>query len=316
MLKVVQTLMAQKAFPTGDPNFAVMQAWPGAFQNEAVTDPFLMLDYFGPTKSKGVIADPDKFMVGWHPHRGMDITTYMVSGVGRHADSMGNRETFASPGMQWISVGSGIEHAEAGGTPEGESEAGFQIWINVPKEKKMLPPKYGTHGPSTLPVIMGEGFSGRLLAGRVGDKQGPFQTATAVEMIDITIAPGASWSHALAPEYDQSLVFCYKGQGTVNAASCAMHGVVQLDAQDVSGGRTVEIAADATSTGMSCMLFSGKRIGEPIAWRGPFVMNTQQELQQCMAEVRSGQFPPVRVPWDYKKLSSFPKDKQQCKEVL
>lgn len=312
MLKVVQTLLAQKAFPTGDPSFAVMQAWPGAFKSEALTDPFLMLDYFGPTKSKGVIADPDKFLVGWHPHRGMDIATYMVSGVGRHADSLGNRETFNSPGLQWISVGSGIEHAEAGGTPEGEIEAGFQIWINVPKEKKMLPPKYGG---GSIPVLMGEGFSGRLLAGRVGDKQGPFETATAVEMIDITVAPGATWSHELGVEYDQSLVFCYKGQGTVNAASCSMHGIVQLDAQDVSGGRTVEIAADSTNS-MSFLLFSGKRIGEPIAWRGPFVMNTDLEIQDCLAEVRAGQFPPVRVAWDYKKLSSFPKDKQQCKEVL
>ena len=312
MMKVVQTLMAQKAFPTGDPSFAVMQAWPGPFRTEASTDPFLMLDHFGPTKSKGVISDPDKFLVGWHPHRGMDICTYMRDGRGRHADSMGNRETFSSPGMQWISVGSGIEHAEAGGTPAGETEQGFQIWINVPRSKKMADPRYGTHGPSSLPVLSGEGFAGRLLAGSVGGLQGPFETATNVEMIDITVEAGATFRHTLDAVYDQSLIYIYKGEGTVNSARASTNSVLQLDAPNAAT-RGIEIVGGGGG-GCSCMLFSGKRINEPIAWRGPFVMNTQRELEDTMMEMRRGTFPPVRVPWDYKKISAFPPD-HQCKDV-
>jgi hypothetical protein len=102
-MKVVAVRTAQVAHPTGDPNFSVMQGFPDPFSAQE-SDPFLMCDVFGPTPSKGVETNPDKFQVGWHPHRGMDILTYLTEGIGRHADSLGNRETFASPGMQWISV--------------------------------------------------------------------------------------------------------------------------------------------------------------------------------------------------------------------
>lgn len=102
-MRVLAVRKAQVAHPTGDPKFSVMQPFPASFSAEE-SDPFLMCDSFGPTLSTGVETDPDKFPVGWHPHRGMDILTYLIEGVGRHADSLGNRGTFASPGMQWISV--------------------------------------------------------------------------------------------------------------------------------------------------------------------------------------------------------------------
>ncbi len=102
---------AQKTHPTGDPKFSVMQAFPAAV-SEVEADPFLMCDHFGPAVSTAKVTDPDEFPVDWHPHRGFDIMTYLIEGVGRHADSMGNRGEYASPGMQWISTGSGIEHAE------------------------------------------------------------------------------------------------------------------------------------------------------------------------------------------------------------
>ena len=143
--------MAKTTYPTGDRSFAVKQSFPVAF-NEFDADPFLMCDYFS-MKSTGVETDPDKFPVRWHPHKGMDICSYMKDGIGRHADSMGNRETFATPGMQWISVGSGIEHAEGGATPAGELMNGFQIWINVPSKHKLDDPKYGTVEPSELPLL-------------------------------------------------------------------------------------------------------------------------------------------------------------------
>ena len=117
---------AEVTYPSGDPNFAVLQAFPSAFTAEEA-DPFLMCDDFGPERSKGKVTEPDSFPLGWHPHRGQDVLTYLTRGVGRHGDSMGNREEFNSPSMQWICAGSGIEHAEGGGTPKGEWQQGFQV---------------------------------------------------------------------------------------------------------------------------------------------------------------------------------------------
>ena len=134
-MRLLKVVGARKTYPTGDPSFAVQQPFPASLTTEEV-DPFLMCDFFGPALSDGVATDPDEFPVDWHPHRGFDIATYMIEGRGRHADSMGNRETFEAPGMQWASVGSGIEHAEGGGTPAGMRTTGFQLWINVPSSRK------------------------------------------------------------------------------------------------------------------------------------------------------------------------------------
>ena len=139
---------------------------------EAESDPFLMCDEFGPTPSKRAYGnDTDAgFDVAWHPHHGMDILSYMVEGYGRHADSMGNRETFASPGFQWMSVGSGIEHAEGGGTPAGQNTHGFQIWLKMPAAKMKDDPRYGTVQPDEIPtVVLGAGGIVRVIAGPLGD---------------------------------------------------------------------------------------------------------------------------------------------------
>lgn len=101
VLRVVEFQLAKKTYPTGDPKFSVLQAFPSGIDN---SDPFLMCDHFGPTPSKGKIEDPDRFPVQWHPHRGMDILTYLVSGVGRHADSLGNRGEYTTPGMLSVAV--------------------------------------------------------------------------------------------------------------------------------------------------------------------------------------------------------------------
>jgi len=130
-MPVLGVRQSKVTHPTGDPKFSVLQAFPAGFSAEEA-DPFLMCDEFGPMVSKGAVTDPDEFPVDWHPHRGFDLLTYMTEGWARHADSMGNRESFPAPAIQWISSGSGIEHAEAGGTPTGQVQHGFQIWINVP----------------------------------------------------------------------------------------------------------------------------------------------------------------------------------------
>jgi len=305
-LRAVVVKRCKKAFPTGDPNFAVMQAFPGAFGAEE-SDPFLMCDHFGPIESQGREEDPDNFPIDWHPHRGMDILTYMIDGVGRHADSMGNREEFSSPGMQWISVGSGIEHAEGGGTPAGETEHGFQIWVNVPSERKMEDPLYGTEPPENIPNIeVCEGVKARLLAGVMGEASGPFKTVQEVQMVDYVFEPNTSCAHVLPPALDNCLVYVYAGSGQIGGEMVPFEHVARLNADEEIPADDRQFEMQAGSKGLSAIIFAGKRLNQPVAWHGPFVMTTDQEIQSTIKQYRSGQFPPVRASWDYKVLSSKP----------
>jgi redox-sensitive bicupin YhaK (pirin superfamily) len=267
LMRVLDIQMARTTHPTGDPKFAVKQSFPAAF-DEVQSDPFLMCDYFS-SKSAGVETDPDSFPVRWHPHRGMDICTYMKAGVGRHGDSLGNRETFATPGMQWISVGSGIEHAESGGTPTGEQITGFQIWINVPAKHKMDDPEYGTVDPKDFPLLKysNDQIEVRLLAGEFDGKTGPFRTKQKLQMVDYSLQGGQSIDHEVPLELDNCLLYVYEGAGTINERTVNTFQVLHLDAANRDENtRTIHFQAGAG--GLSVMLFAGKRINEPIAWHG------------------------------------------------
>lgn len=314
LMRVIRAGTSKKTYPTGNPNFAVMQSFPASI-SATDSDPFLMCDHFGPTLSNGVETDPDSFPIPWHPHRGMDILTYIVSGTGRHGDSMGNRETFASPGMQWISVGSGIEHAEGGGTPAGEKMEGFQIWVNVPSERKMDDPRYGTEPPENIPTFTADGLSARVMAGEVAAPtgatiSGPFKTVADVQMVDFTLSSGASHVHPVPSQMDNAIAYVYRGSGIINGAQVNMHDVVHLDAKSADT-RGLSLTAALTSADFQVILFAGKRLNEPIAWHGPFVMNTDAEIQQTIRAYQSPgkkDFFKKRVPWNYKQLSDFPPD--------
>lgn len=304
LMKVMETRMSRVAYPTGDKSFAVMQAFPAAFRPEE-SDPFLMCDKFGPTLSEGAIQDPDEFPINWHPHRGMDLVTYLLEGVGRHADSMGNRKSFASPGMQWCSAGSGIEHAEGGGTPSGQNTTGFQIWINVPSSEKMKDPRYGTEPPENIPTLKIEGgVTCRLLAGSMngGTVAGPFTTVTPVHMADFALGANKATVHTAEPdELDNCLVLCYQGSGDVNGAAVTENAVVRLDA-GVKGQRSVKISSGPSGAGF--LFFCGKRLNEKVAWRGPIVMNTDKEIETTFDELRRGTFLKKRAAWDYRRIAT------------
>ena len=278
-------------------------------------DPFLMCDEFGPTVSKGLETDPDKFGVDWHPHVGMDICTYLREGTGRHADSMGNRGTFASPGFQWISVGSGIEHAEGGGTPRGQRMHGFQLWVNVPRAKKRDDPRYGTADPGSLPnVALGDGGGGggagnasarvRVLAGPVAGAVGPFKTAQPVQIADYELEPGARATHTVPPNMQTCLVYVYRGSLTVGGRALPEKSIALLDATDAEGARAAPMRAGAGGAG--ALVFAGARIGEPICWHGPFVLASRAALQRAFGEYQAGTLPSVRVPWDYRRAAARP----------
>lgn len=266
-----------------------------------------MSDFFS-APSDGAAAHVDSFPIDWHPHRGQDLCSYMIEGVGRHADSMGNRESFASPGMQWCSAGSGIEHAEGGATPRGAAQTGFQLWLNVPSARKMDAPRYGTVGPSELPLLpLAGGVTARVVSGPLGAAVGPFLTVQPLQIIDYVLPPGASLEHVVPPALDNAMAYVYRGSARLGAggAELPVHHIAHFAAGDAAA-RAIPLTAGLA--GASLMLFAGKRLNQPIAWHGPFVMTTQAEIAETFAEYRRGAFPPVRTPWNYKTLADFPAD--------
>ena len=249
----------------------------------------------------------------------MDILSYIISGRGRHADSLGHRQEFESPGMQWISVGSGVEHAEGGGTPMGERLTGFQIWINVPSSQKMKPPRYGTEPPENIPIVDVQcaddeeanslfTLQVRLLAGELNGRAGPFRTVTDVRIVDYFHIPfNSTILHAVLPQHDNCLVFAYKGSGVINDAQpISQHDIVRMDVGqwiELNTSRQFSVTS-TTEGGISLLIFDGKRLNQEIAWHGPFVMTTQSEIQQTLRDYRRGKFPVERVEWDYKRTST------------
>ena len=244
---------------------------------------------------------------------------------------LGNRETYATPGMQWMSVGSGVYHAEGGGdSPDGLQ--GFQIWINVPADRKMDPPRYGTVEPDKLPLVACDGSSSssssidssrsaassssraraRVLAGNALNTSGPFLTTQPIQMIDFELQPGGKVHFDVASGLDTAILFVYQGQQGMhveNAGFSEMLGadsVVLFDASDDSHRSILLSVPDSHAEGANAMLFAGKKLKQPIAWRGPIVMNTQSQIEQTFAELRDGSFPPVRVPWNYKRIANRP----------
>ena len=258
----------------------------------------------------------------WHPHRGQDLLTYLVEGVGRHADSMGNRGTFEAPGIQWLSAGSGIEHAEGGGTPKGKSMHGFQIWVNVPSERKMDDPKYGIDGSDKIPkwVSAQGGVKVNVIAGpfRTAENAdhhddtcseilvGPFRTIASVSIIDITMDPNERYTFSLPDEeFDNCMAYVYgpTGGGTLNGKEIEHGSIIRFDATS-KNQRSISISSGLQ--GVRVLVFSGKRLNQQIAWHGPFVMTTNQEIRRTINEYRSGTFLRKRAPFDYKKKEDAP----------
>lgn len=294
---------AQTAHPTGDPSFAVKQCFP-AVVPEQESDPFLMCDEFGPMKSKGAYGDDtdEGFDVPWHPHHGMDILSYIIEGRGRHADSLGNRETFDSPGFQWLSVGSGIEHAEGGGTPAGQHTHGFQLWLRMPKERMEDDPRYGTVGPEAIPLVTFDGGQARVVAGPLEETIGPAKFSVNVQILDIQMEPGAEWMYSLPESMDNAMFYCFQGGATLNGKE--EFRFRQICRFDTSGASSV--AVQAGPDGFRAMVLAGKMTREKVIWHGPFVCSSQANLRECFNKYRTGAFPPKRVSWDYRDIRKKP----------
>jgi len=246
-------------------------------------DPFLLLDDF-----RSDLPDDYRRGFPWHPHRGMETITYVLRGEVEHGDSLGNRGVIGPGDVQWMSAGSGIIHQEM---PKGEASGamyGFQLWANLPAAHKMTAPRYRGISARDIPEVTDHGGAiVKVIAGTVAGVTGPVRdVVTRPEYLDVTIPRGASFTHA-TPRGHTVFAYVFEGQGRFDAASRAPVGNRSL--VELGDGTFVTVAA-ADGEPVRFLLVSGKPIGEPIAWRGPIVMNTQEELETAFAELEKNTF--------------------------
>lgn len=243
-------------------------------------DPFLLLDDFGSD-------NPHDYIMGfpWHPHRGIETVTYVFAGSVKHKDSLGNAGEIGSGDIQWMTAGSGIIHEEMPQLFEGRMR-GFQLWVNLPAADKMCDPRYQDIRANMVPEVAGpNGAKVKVICGAYGDAKGPVEDlAVRPEYLDVSLPAGATFEHAV-PAEKNAFVYVVEGSATVggDAKEIPAEHVAHLGAGD---GVTVT----AGGQGARFLLVSGKPLGEPIAWYGPIVMNTDAEIRQAFAEFEAGTF--------------------------
>ena len=245
-------------------------------------DPFLLLDDFRND-------NPDHYLAGfpWHPHRGIETITYVLCGDVEHGDSMGNKGTISDGCTQWMTAGSGIIHQEMPrGNYEGKME-GFQLWANLPKSHKMMPPRYRDIRSKDVPeVLLDSGVRIKVIAGTVNGIQGPVKDVVIdPEYLDVAMPAGVTFSHE-TPKGHTVFAYVIGGQGYFDEKKEKLIG--NGTACLFNDGHSVQIATG--KDGVRFLLISGKPIGEPVAWYGPIVMNTEEELEAAFEEYRNGTF--------------------------
>ena len=252
------------------------------FDEVPVLDPFLLLDDF-----RG--DNPDDYLAGfpWHPHRGIETITYMLDGEVEHGDSLGNSGVIHEGDVQWMTAGSGIIHQEMPkGDPSGRM-GGFQLWANLPASHKMMDPRYRDVTAATIPVVQTrEGATVRIIAGTVEGTSGPVgDVVIEPEYLDVSVPAGAAFRHRV-PAGHTVFAYVIEGSGSfapeAGARTRAGHLVHYEDGD--------ELAVQAGESGVRFLLVSGKPLREPVAWYGPIVMNTEEELQVAFREYRYGTF--------------------------
>ena len=239
-------------------------------------DPFLMLDSFDST-------NPSDYTAGfpWHPHRGIETITYLISGRIEHMDSLGNKGVIASGESQWMTAGSGILHQEM---PQASDRMlGFQLWLNLPRKEKMAEPAYLSITPQDIPVVTSGNTTVRVLSGSYGDANGVLPRHIPASIFDISLPRGESLTLPTKPE-ENVFVFLIEGDAIVNATLISEKTAVLF-----GGGDSISFSA-APERNLRIIFFSGKALHEPIAWGGPIVMNTREELDQAFDELRRGTF--------------------------
>lgn len=242
-------------------------------------DPFLMLDDFRAER-------PSDYLAGfpYHPHRGMETVTYMLEGIVAHDDSMGHHGAVGAGAVQWMTAGSGIVHQEMPRPIEGRM-GGFQLWVNLPAEKKLMEPRYQEIEAGAIPIYRGDGATVRVIAGEHVGVRGPVAGIVAEPtFLDVRLEAGTAFEHP-TPSGQTTFAYVYGGDGAFGP-----DGTVVSDAHVARFGDGQLVRARAGEAGLRFLLATGRPIGEPIAWRGPVVMNTEAELAEAFRELRDGTF--------------------------
>jgi hypothetical protein len=276
------------------------------FGNTSELDPFLLLDDFRND-------NPDAYLAGfpWHPHRGIETITYVLAGTVEHGDSLGNRGQMGAGDVQWMTAGSGILHQEMPkGDPQGRMH-GFQLWSNLPSSLKMTRPRYQDIAAGDIPEVTDDdGTRVRVIIGDFWGKSGPVEgVAAEPRYLDVSVPPGRKKRLAV-DRANNAFAYVFAGSGSFRDASdpqavaTEMVPSTALGTDGASEGlidhvsnrslvlfdRGDEIVVQAGDEGIRFLLVSGKPLEEPVAWRGPIVMNSNWELQQAYAELRAGTF--------------------------
>jgi redox-sensitive bicupin YhaK (pirin superfamily) len=244
-------------------------------------DPFLMLDDFRSDK-------PEDYLAGfpWHPHRGIETVTYMLEGRVEHGDSMGHSGSVDGGDVQWMTAGSGIIHQEMP-QPVKARMGGFQLWVNLPRAHKMMNPRYQEVKSGMIPEIFtDDGVSLRVISGTYGDISGPVRDIVVdPDYFDVKMAPHREFVHRVREGYTLC-TYTVDGEGLFDDYS----DKTIRKYQTALFGEGIGIHVRTTDEPMRFLLFSGKPIREPVAWFGPIVMNTEEELEQAFREYREGTF--------------------------
>ncbi|MDQ4131022.1 MAG: pirin family protein [Actinomycetota bacterium] len=283
--------------------FPVRRAFHGVHLTEL--DPFIHLDQMGEVE----YAPGEPKGTPWHPHRGFETVTYMIDGVFEHQDSHGGGGLITDGDTQWMTAGAGILHIEA--PPEevvarGGLFHGFQLWVNLPANQKWTPPRYqDLRGNQAVLLSSPDGGALlRLIAGDLAGHRGPGSTRTPMAMIHATLEPDARLRVPWRPDFN-ALAYVLSGRGTVGAEQRPIHGGQLAVFGPSSAGDTpappgdvltvtAERSQETRAPKLDVLLLGGRPIREPIAWYGPFVMNTRDELQQAFDDFRAGKL--GRIP--------------------
>jgi len=242
-------------------------------------DPFLMLDDFRSDT-------PAHYLKGfpWHPHRGIETITYVTKGDVEHGDSLGNTGVISSGDIQWMTAGSGIIHQEM---PKGDANGamhGFQLWANLPASQKMMAPRYRGITAGQIPAVeLENGVRVKVIAGSIGGARGPMDDIVIdPEYFDCTVPTGQTFIHNTDPAYT-AFVYVIGGMGRTCGQAIENGTLVLFDEGQ-------QLVVSAAGVPLRLLLVTGKPLNEPVAWRGPIVMNTQAELETAFREYREGTF--------------------------
>lgn len=237
-------------------------------------DPFLMLDYFDAPYS------PESPGFPWHPHKGIETISYILKGAGKHQDSLGNSGIIAAGELQWMTAGRGILHQEMpAASPEGSQ--GFQFWVNMPAKDKLNEPAYEYIKKETMQAYETNGIKVNVIAGTFKDIKGPIDKSNlAITMLHGHLKAGSELLLERKPGLN-AFLFVFEGQGKFGSEPIEAVTAYTLDDQDEY------IKADST---MAFIYAEGRPLDEPIAWQGPIVMNTKEELIETFRDLEKGTF--------------------------